>query len=63
MAAPYVAGVAALLRMHEPDASYGDLRNAVRREVDRPKALRDKVYSDGRLNAAAALEAIEGSSR
>jgi subtilisin family serine protease len=63
MAAPYAAGVAAMLRMEEPDASYGDLRAAVRSEVDRPAALAGTVVSDGRLNAANALAAIERSSR
>jgi thermitase len=66
MAAPYAAGVAALLRKQEPDATYGDLRYAVRHKVDQPPGVKDKVKYDGRLNAAKALAAIgslvEGSS-
>ena len=58
MASPYVAGVAALLRKQEPDASYGDLRNAIRHNVDNPPALAGKVADSGRLNAAKALVAI-----
>jgi subtilisin family serine protease len=58
MAAPYVAGVAALLRKQESDASYGDLRYAIRHKVDKPAALEGKVAYDGRLNAQKALAAI-----
>src|SRR5829696_2466922 len=58
MAAPYVSGVAALLRKHESDASYGNLRYAIRHKVDKPPALNGKVAYDGRLNAEKALAAI-----
>jgi subtilisin family serine protease len=58
MAAPYAAGAAALLRKQESDATYGDLRYAIRHKVDLPPALNGKVRYDGRLNAAKALEAI-----
>ncbi|ADB48710.1 S8 family peptidase [Conexibacter woesei] len=58
MAAPYVAGVAALLRKQEPDASYADLRYAIRGHADAVPALSGKVASGGRLNAAKALAAI-----
>ena len=60
MAAPYVAGVAALLRKQESDATYGDLRYAIRHKVDKPAALNGKVAYDGRLNAEKALAAIAG---
>lgn len=50
MAAAYVAGTAAMLRKHEPDATYGDLRYAIRHKVDKPPALAGKVAYDGRLN-------------
>ncbi|MDP9133729.1 MAG: S8 family serine peptidase [Actinomycetota bacterium] len=60
MAAPYAAGVAALLRKQEPDSTYGDLRYAIRRKVDTPPALKGKVAYDGRLNAFKALQAIPG---
>jgi hypothetical protein len=55
MAAPYAAGVAAMLRKLDSDATYKDLRAAVRGRVDLPPALKDKVVYDGRLNAAKAL--------
>jgi thermitase len=58
MAAPYAAGVAALLRKQESDATYGELRKAVRQKVDKPPALSGKVVYDGRLNAQKALAAI-----
>ncbi|MEA2419912.1 MAG: thermitase [Thermoleophilaceae bacterium] len=58
MAAPYAAGVAALLRKQEPDATYGNLRYAIRHKVDKPPALDGKVAYDGRLNAEKALAAI-----
>jgi subtilisin family serine protease len=58
MAAPYAAGVAALLRKQESDATYGDLRYAIRHKVDKPPALDGKVAYDGRLNAARAMSAI-----
>jgi len=58
MAAPYAAGVAALLRKQEPDATYGNLRYAIRHKVDKPPALENKVAYDGRLNAEKALAAI-----
>jgi thermitase len=58
MAAPYAAGVAALLRKQESDATYGNLRYAIRHKVDKPPALENKVAYDGRLNAQKALAAI-----
>jgi thermitase len=58
MAAPYAAGVAALLRKQESDATYGNLRYAIRHKVDKPAALNGKVAYDGRLNAQKALAAI-----
>ncbi len=58
MAAPYVAGAAALLRKQESDATYSDLRYALRHKVDKPIALNGKVVYDGRLNVQKALAAI-----
>jgi thermitase len=58
MAAPYAAGLAAMLRKHESEASYGDLRYAIRHKVDKPPALNNRVAYDGRLNAQKALAAI-----
>ena len=60
MAAPYAAGVAAMLRKQEPDATYGNLRYAIRHKVDKPPALKGKVAYNGRLNAWKALKAIPG---
>lgn len=58
MAAPYVAGVAAMLRKQESGATYGELRKAIRPKVDKLSAFNGKVVSDGRLNAQQALAAI-----
>jgi thermitase len=60
MAAPYVAGTAAMLRKQESDATYGNLRYAIRHKVDKPPALAGKVAYDGRLNVQKALAAIPG---
>lgn len=60
MATPYVAGVAALLRKQVPDATYGNIRYAIRHKVDKPSALKGKVAYDGRLNAWKALKALPG---
>jgi thermitase len=60
MAAPYAAGTAALLRKQESDATYGQLRKAIRQKVDKPPALNGKVAYDGRLNVQKALAAIPG---
>lgn len=58
MAAPYGAGIAALLRKQAPDASAADLRHAIRSTVDEQPGLSGKVGSGGRVNAARALAAI-----
>jgi hypothetical protein len=47
-----------MLRKQESDATYGDLRYAIRHKVDKPPALENKVAYDGRLNAQKALAAI-----
>jgi thermitase len=60
MAAPYAAGTAAMLRKQESDATYGQLRKAIRQKVDKPPALAGKVAYDGRLNVQKALAAIPG---
>jgi thermitase len=60
MAAPYAAGTAALLRKQESDATYGQLRKAIRQKVDKPPALDGKVVYNGRLNVQKALAAIPG---
>jgi thermitase len=60
MAAPYAAGLAAMLRKQESDATYGQLRKAIREKVDKPPALKGKVVYNGRINAWKALKAIPG---
>ena len=59
MAAPYVAGAAGLLKKRDSDLEYADLRNILRKKVDKPPALEGKVLYDGRLNLRRALAAIE----
>jgi subtilisin family serine protease len=58
MAAPYVSGAAALLKAANSDATYTDLRTALRKKVDKPSALDGKVVYDGRLNVQKALDYI-----
>jgi thermitase len=58
MASPYAAGLAAMLKKQESDATYSNLRYAVRHKVDLPPAFKDKVAYDGRINAEKALAAI-----
>ncbi len=60
MASPYAAGLAAMLRKQESDATYGQLRKAIRQYVDKPPALNGKVAYNGRINALKALQAIPG---
>ena len=59
MAAPLVAGAAALLRKADSSASYSELRSALREHGDRPPALNGKVVYDGRLNVERALAVID----
>lgn len=55
MAAPHVAGVAALIADRVPTASVADLRTALLEGVDQKPSLTGKVASGGRLNALRAL--------
>lgn len=57
MAAPQVAGVAALILAAEPNMPLPELRRRLLKSVDRIDALKDKVASGGRVNAATALGA------
>jgi len=57
MAAPHVAGVAALLFAEQPDASFLDVKKRILAGVDPIPSLGPKVASGGRLNALGALEA------
>jgi thermitase len=58
MASPYAAGLAALLRKQDSSATSGEIRNTIRKKVDKPPALKGKVAYDGRINARKALQAM-----
>ena len=55
MAAPHVAGVAALLEAQNSNRSHADIRATLLESVDIKENLVGKVASGGRLNAARAL--------
>jgi subtilisin family serine protease len=57
MATPHVAGVAALLKAHNPALNNIQIKAAIEDSVDFKAALNNRVTSDGRINAAAALAA------
>lgn len=55
MAAPQIAGVAALILAVDPDLSVQELRARILKSVDKIDSLSGKVESGGRINAAKAL--------
>ncbi|MFP6618226.1 MAG: S8 family peptidase, partial [Pirellulaceae bacterium] len=55
MAVPHVAGTAALLWSHLPDATVAEVRSAILAGVDHIPALTGKVGTGGRLNVLGAL--------
>lgn len=55
MAAPQVAGVAALILANEPNLTVEKLRERLLKSVDKLDSLSGKVENGGRLNAAKAL--------
>jgi thermitase len=55
MAAPHVAGAAALLFSRSPNAAVADVRQALLSSVDPVPALAGRTVTGGRLNAARAL--------
>ena len=55
MAAPVVAGVAALALATHPDLSVNQLRSLLLESVDKLPGLRGKVSTAGRINAAQAV--------
>jgi subtilisin family serine protease len=57
MAAPVVAGVAALLLSKEPKLSVDELRRKLFQSVDKLDSLKGKVVTGGRINAAKAVGA------
>ncbi|MEX0993180.1 MAG: S8 family peptidase [Solirubrobacterales bacterium] len=58
MAAPMVAGVAALCRARNSDATYSELRKSVRKTVDTKSAFSGTTYSGGRVNTKRALDKV-----
>lgn len=59
MAAPHVAGVAAMVWAQKPGATYTEVVNAVKLGGDRIPALADKTVTGRAVNAAGALLAID----
>lgn len=60
MAAPYAAGMAAMLRAeNSSEADYSTLRKAIRQKVDTPSGLKNKVVYDGRVDVKKAFDYIE----
>jgi subtilisin family serine protease len=57
MATPFVAGVAALVLAQNPTISVDALRALLLKSVDPVPALKGKVSSGGRINAAKAVGA------
>jgi thermitase len=55
MAAPMVAGLAAMVQAKNSDASYSKIRSAIRDSIDKLPAFSGKTYSGGRVNLARAL--------
>jgi subtilisin family serine protease len=60
MATPVVSGVAALVLSVEPNLSVAELRQRLMDSADKLDALRGKVASGGRVNAARAVKAEAG---
>ncbi len=59
MAAPHVAGVAALLFSQKPGASVTEVRSALLASVDPIASLSGKTVTGGRLDASAALDRFD----
>lgn len=59
MAAPYVTGVAALIKSKYPSISADGIKKAILDSVDKLTDLSNKVKTGGRLNAYKALLAVE----
>lgn len=60
MAAPMVAGVAALIKAYKPTATVAEIKTAILNGVDAVAGLSGKCTTGGRLNAFAAMQAISG---
>jgi len=59
MATPFVTGLAALLKAHNPDYTYLGIKNNIIENVDELDSLAGKVVSGGRINAYKAFIAID----
>jgi subtilisin family serine protease len=57
MATPHVSGLAALLKAHNPALTNREIKAAIESSVDTKSSLNNKVATEGRINAAAALAA------
>ncbi|MGD8613095.1 MAG: S8 family serine peptidase, partial [Desulfobacterales bacterium] len=57
MATPHVSGLAALIIAQHPALTQVDIKALIENRVDLKSALNNKVASDGRINAGAALAA------
>ncbi len=51
MAAPYVSGVAGLIKAMTPGLSNPEIKDAIIKSVDAESSLKNKIYTGGRLNA------------
>lgn len=60
MAAPVVAGIVGLLKAKNGDTPFADWKTAVRRKVDKPASVKNKVVYDGRANLNKAIDYIAG---
>lgn len=58
MAAPYVSGIASMLKAANSHTKYSDWKYAIRHKVDKPASLKNKVVYDGRANLNKALAYI-----
>jgi subtilisin family serine protease len=56
MSAPHVAGAAALIKTHYPQATVKEIKERLLRGVDRLPHLKGMVLTSGRLNAARSLQ-------
>ena len=55
MAAPHVAGIAALIKTQYPDLGFDGIKNAILNSIDFKPSLGGKILTEGRVNALNAL--------
>ena len=55
MATPYVTGMVALIKAHNPDISVDEMVELIKNSVDKKSALSNKVASNGRVNVNSAI--------